>query len=62
MRRTIPAITALALGLLLPAVALACRGGGSAPEEHVTEFMLIRIGALILLGIVIAAIEAKRSK
>jgi hypothetical protein len=62
LRRTIPAITALVLGLLLPAVALGAEEEEAAPKEHVTEFMLIGIGALILLGIVIAAIEAKRSK
>jgi hypothetical protein len=62
LRRTIPAITALVLGLLLPAVALGAEEEEVAPKEHVTEFMLILIGALILLGIVIAAIEAKRSK
>ena len=63
MRRTIPAISALALTLLLPTAALAAESTEEeAGKEQVTEFMLILIGALILLGILIAAIEAKRSK
>jgi hypothetical protein len=61
LRRTLPAITALALALVLPATALGAEGEAGS-DEHVTEFMMILIGALILLGIVIAAIEAKRSK
>jgi hypothetical protein len=62
LRRTIPAISALVLSLVLPAAAFAAEAEEEAPKEQVTEFMLILIGALLLLGILIAAIEAKRSK
>ena len=47
---------------MLPAVAFAAEEESKAHKENVTEFMLILIGALIALGVVIAAIEAKRQK
>jgi hypothetical protein len=57
----LPALFALALGLAIPATALAAAGPVK-QDEKVTEFMLLLIGGLILLGVLIAAIEAKRSK
>jgi hypothetical protein len=61
LRRTLPALFALALGLVVPATALAAQQPVK-QDEKVTEFMLLLIGGLILLGVLIAAIEAKRSK
>lgn len=62
LRRSLLAIATIASTLMLPAVAFAAEEESKAHEENVTEFMLILIGVLIALGVVIAAIEAKRQK
>jgi hypothetical protein len=62
LRRSLVAFATIASTLMLPAVAFAAEEESKAHEENVTEFMLILIGVLIALGVVIAAIEAKRQK
>ena len=62
MRRSLLAIATIASSLMLPAAAFAAEEETKVHEENVTEFMIILIAVLIALGVVIAAIEAKRQK
>jgi hypothetical protein len=57
-----PLLATLALALLLPATALASEEPAHESDENVTAVMMILIGALIALGLIIVAIESKRSK
>jgi hypothetical protein len=60
LRRSL--LATLTLALVLPATAMAAAEEEHGTEENVTAVMMILIGALIALGLIIVAIESKRSK